>query len=368
MKKEIAHLFWHGELTELEKVCVQSFVKQGFDTKIWSYTNVQIDGAESCDARLVLPEENLTKYKQQHFKITDGSKEFYSSMAAFSDAFRWNVVNKFDGWWFDTDVYCLRPSEDFTKLRENKPLVACIQDHECPSVNSGVFYANKNTSAKLIQRLDNLCNYHNYSFGEWGVIGPLLISDVIQFYDLQDCVISTENFYSIEYTQFNNFIDPKLKEISKSYITNSFVSHIWHSQLGLHNVDKNNPPEGSLLKEFYDGSYTNSTSENVAVIANYKTSLERYINVSKLYKKILNRPGDVVGIGAHVKSKLSYDEIEKIMMNSTEYKKPQIIKLYKEILKREPDNEGLEHYLNSNKSIEEIKNIFLDSEEYKNLK
>jgi hypothetical protein len=367
MKKEIAHLFWHGELTKLEKVCVQSLVSQGFDTKIWSYNNIQIEGAESCDARLVLPEENLTKYKQRHFKINDGTKDFYSSMAAFSDAFRWNVVNKFGGWWFDTDAYCLKSSAEFTKLRENKPLVAGLQDHVCPSVNSGIFYADYNTSLKLVQQLDQLCTAYNYNFPDWGMIGPLLISDVIQSNDLQECVISTENFYSIEYNQFNNFVAPELRELSKTYITNSYVSHIWHSQLGLHNIDKNNPPDGSLLKEFYDGIYTNNTIENFEVISKYKVSLARYIEVSKLYKKILDRPGDVVGIGDHVKSNLSYNQIEQVMINSEEYKRPKLYNLYRDILKREPDVAGLNHYAYSEFSLDEIRNIFLNSEEYKNL-
>jgi hypothetical protein len=320
MKKEIANLFWHGELTELEKVCIKSFVKQGFDTKIWSYTGIQIDGAESCDARLVLPEENLTKYKQQHFSITDGSKEFYSSLAAFSDAFRWNVVNKFGGWWFDTDAYCLKPAEEFKKLRGSKPIVACLQDHACPSVNSGIFYADYDTSKKLVEHLDMLCAQHNYNFSEWGVIGPYLISDVIQNNNLENYIITTENFYSIEYDQFPYFTDPSLKDVAKSYITNSYVSHIWHSQLMLYNIDKNDPPNDSLLKEFYDCSYTNNKIENTEIILKYKNSLERYLMISNLYKSILTRSGDIEGIGYYVRTMLPYNEIEEILLNSDEYK------------------------------------------------
>lgn len=334
MNKEVAHLFWHGEISKLEKICIQSFAKMGFDTKIWSYTGIEIDGAESCDARLVLPEENLSLYKQQHFSDTNGSKQFYCSMAAFSDAFRWNVVNKFGGWWFDADCFCLKPAEEFTKLREGKQIVACLQDHECPSINSGAFYADYNTSLLLVERLNNLCKQYNYNFNEWGVIGPLLISNVIQDNNLLEHVVSIENFYSIESNQFNYFIDPNLKETAKSYITNSYVSHIWHSKLGLHNIDKNNPPNESLLKEFYDGSFINDQSENSNRILKYKNSLNRYINVSKIYKKILGRSGDVTGIGHYVRTGMSMNELEQIFLNSDEYKTKTINKnkiiLYKQ--------------------------------------
>jgi hypothetical protein len=328
MNKEIAHLFWHGELTNLEKICIQSFVKQGFDTKIWSYTNIQVDGAESCDARLILPEEHLTKYKQQHFKITDDSKEFYTSMAAFSDVFRWHLINKFGGWWFDTDCYCLKSSEEFKKLRENKPFVAGLQNSSNLSVNTAAIYADYDISLKFCNQIKAVCECYNYNLPQWGDIGPNLLTKFVQEQNLIDNVVSIEKIYSIETHQFNFFTDAKLKQKAKSLIVNSYISHIWHSQLSAHNVDKNNPPDGSLLKEFYDGSYTNTELENSVVISNYKnlferTLFEKYVSISELYKKIL---------------------------------------------KRKPDSEGLKHYLNSNKSIEEIKNIFLNSEEYKNLK
>lgn len=319
-KKEIAHLFWHGELTKLEEICVKSFVKNGFDTKIWSYTGIEIDGAESCDARLVLPEEDLTKYKQRHFKITDGSKESYSTLAAFSDAFRWNVISKFGGWWFDTDAYCLKHESEFKKLRGDKQLIAGVQDHKEPSINSGIFYANKVTGSKLVNHLNKVCDEHNYIFDEWGAIGPLLISDFIQEFELYDCVVTTDKFYSIEYNQFNYFANPKLKNISKSLIKDSYVAHIWHSQLGLHNIDKNNPPKDSLLEDFYNGTFSNNIEVDNHRMLDFKYSLERYIAISKIYKKILKRSGDVIGIKTYVSKPLSYVEIEDIFKNSDEYK------------------------------------------------
>lgn len=320
MNKEIANLFWHGKLTKFEQVCIQSFVKQGFRTKIWSYDNIKVDGAESCDARLVLPEENLFKYKQQFLDPEFGKGKDYPSLAAFSDAFRWNVVNKFGGWWFDTDVYCLKPAEEFFKLRENKPLVAGLQNDGCPSVNSAIFYADEKTSLKLINYFDELCLKYNYSFSEWGVIGPTLITNMIQNEDLINYVVDTEYFYSIEGHQFRCFIDPALKEYAKSLIVDAYVTHIWNSQLTLHNVDKNNPTEQSLLKDFYDDNYTNSSIKNTDSISKYKKSLERYVEISKLYKKIFKRPGDIFGVGNYINSQLPYKEIENIFLQSDEYK------------------------------------------------
>jgi hypothetical protein len=324
MNKEIANLFWHGELTEFERVCIKSFVKQGFHTKIWSYTNIQVDGAESCDARLVLPEEHLTKYKQQHFEVKDGSKESHSSLAAFSDAFRWNVLNKFGGWWFDADCYCLKSSEEFKTLRENKPFISGLQEHGSPTVACGAFYANQQISTKLVERLNSLCKIYDYNFPEWGMIGPLLISDIVQNENLQHLILSVESFYSIEASSTNYYIDPSLKNSAKSLIVDSYLTHIWHSKLNLTNIDKNNPPENSLLKEFYDNTYINNSLPNTQVFSKYKVSLERYIQISKLYKDVFKRPGDINGISNYVGSQLPYSQIENIFKNSEEYKQLKI--------------------------------------------
>jgi hypothetical protein len=321
MNTEIANLFWHGELTKFEKTCIESFVKQGFHTKIWSYTNIQVDGAESCDARLVLSEEHITKYKQKYFGITNGTTQYHASLAALSDAFRWNVVNKFGGWWFDTDCYCLKSSEEFKKLRENKPFVSGLQKFESPSVACGAFYANQQISTKLVERLNSLCQIHNYQLPVWGMIGPLLISDVVQSENLLECILSPDKFYSIESQSINYYTDPALKDKAKSLIVNSYVTHIWHSMLISTNIDKNNPPKNSLLEEFYNNRYVNNSAPDAETISKYKTSLERYIHVSLLYKKILNRPGDFDGITHYVESQFSYDKIENIFKNSEEYKR-----------------------------------------------
>jgi hypothetical protein len=326
MKKEIANLFWHGELTKFEKTCIESFVKQGFHTKIWSYTNLQIDGAESCDARLVLSEEHITKYKQQqYFAITDEAKQYYSSLAALSDAFRWNVVNNFGGWWFDTDCYCLKSSEEFKKLRGIKPFISGLQTSESPSVACGAFYADQQISTKLVDKLNSLCQTYNYQFPVWGIIGPFLISEVVQRENLLEYILSPDKFYSIESPSINNlssinyYTDPALKDKGKSLIADSYVTHICHSALFFTNIDKNNPPKNSLLEEFYNNTYVNNLAPDVQTISKYKTSLKRYIQVSLLYKKILNRSGDIDGIKHYVASHLSYDKIENIFKNSQEY-------------------------------------------------
>lgn len=309
MNSEIANIFWHGDLSTFEIVCIKSFVQNGFHVKLWSYNGLSVEGAESCDARLVLSENHLTKYKQKHFAVQDESKETYSTLSAFSDAFRWNVINKFGGWWFDADCYCLKSSIEFERLRHNKSFISGLQNCEYPSVACGAFYADKHVSNKLVNKLNELCKLHNFAFDGWGVIGPLLISNVVQDENLYDGLLSAESFYSIESSMTNYYIDPELKDQAKAYISDSYITHIWHSWINYFDIDKENPPNDSLLKEFFNNTYTNVSTIDKDASLRYDTSLKKYVTISKLYKKILNRNGTVHEIASHVRSNLELKQI-----------------------------------------------------------
>jgi hypothetical protein len=89
MSQEIANFFWDGEMTNLEKNCIQSFVNSGFKVKLWSYNNIYLPNVESCDANKVL-DRKITLRQNSSIK-----KEAESNLAAFSDYFRYKVVNLF---------------------------------------------------------------------------------------------------------------------------------------------------------------------------------------------------------------------------------------------------------------------------------
>jgi hypothetical protein len=60
---------------------------------------------------------------------------------------------------------------------------------------------------------------------------------------------------------------------------------------------------------------------NIYAISNYNTTLEKYIQVSNLYKKIFNRDGDFEGLSNNAACELDISEIENIFKESEEYKK-----------------------------------------------
>ena len=95
----LTHLFWaRGRLSQLEQVCMTSFVRQGYDPQLWTYDGVDNApaGVRVCDAREILPESALFLNRR-------------GSYAGFSDLFRYTVLHARGGLYSDTDVVALQP-------------------------------------------------------------------------------------------------------------------------------------------------------------------------------------------------------------------------------------------------------------------
>jgi len=246
MEKELAHFFWHGEISKLESSCIKSFVRNNFKVKVWSYTNIQIEGTESCDARLILPEDHLTKYQQTFINKPTGP-----SLAAFGDAFRYNVVQKESGWWFDTDCYCLVDQSKFKELREGRDVVAGYESHNL--ISSAIFYVNKKNSDILVNSLNVMCEKYNYNFPGWGAIGPRLFTETfLNANHPSVLILPTSAFYAIHYSKIDLFLKKEKLQEAKEIIKNSYTTHIWNTILKQNNLNKNNAEEGSLLYYLYN--------------------------------------------------------------------------------------------------------------------
>ena len=99
MKLPIIQALWIGDdLTNLEKLCVQSFLDNGHEFHLYTYADIGgiPDGAVVKDGNEILPES----------EIYTGSRTGY---AAFSDYFRYHLLYKKGGWWVDMDTVCVKP-------------------------------------------------------------------------------------------------------------------------------------------------------------------------------------------------------------------------------------------------------------------
>lgn len=99
---QVNSFWWGPRLTNLEKVCISSFLQNGIDYNLYVYDeplgvppNVTLK-----DAGAILPRARVFPYKAGDFNI--------GSISGFTNLFRYTLINELGGWWTDTDHCCIR--------------------------------------------------------------------------------------------------------------------------------------------------------------------------------------------------------------------------------------------------------------------
>ena len=226
--KDSVHMLWvYGELTQLERICAKSFIKNGFSLNIWTYgkDNINIDGANIRDARNVLPESEI-------FLNQAGS------YAGFSDLFRYCVLSLYGGLYSDTDVIAVRnfkeiPSGDFfvtERLSRDNP--------EKVTLNGNVISYRNLRENSIIEKAKKYAYDFPKSEMRWGEIGPHLLTQLVNE--------NSNNGFKIYPPNFANplnhwdcpeiFISGKLNELPKD----CFFVHLYNEMWRRKNIDKNN--------------------------------------------------------------------------------------------------------------------------------
>jgi len=252
-KNKTANLFWMGKLTNYELICIESFYKKGFETILWTYEpnhkslnniheNIKIKNAEE-----IVPKSYLGKF-------TSNSQK--KMLSAFSDYFRYNLLTKNGGWWFDTDCYCLKNVEEFIKLSENRNIV--IGKTKDNLINGSVIFLNDtNLFVDFIKYIENKLIIEKYNFYE-GEIGPYLLTE---YFKNDNNILPPKFFYAINPNEFHYIFDSRKNKKLAVYETleDSYVLHFWNEMLRRFLINKSKlPPRNSYIFElFFDNQTSN---------------------------------------------------------------------------------------------------------------
>ena len=240
----IANFFWMGELTNYELANVSSFVKNGFEVKVWTYdSNIDFrhlnDRVEIMNAGLILEKELLTKFKQGNQK---------SNLSSFSNVFRYELLKKYDGWWFDMDCICMKDVEYFANLVDEHDFVVG-RERDNYTGSSVLFFKDKDLLNEILINTWNIIERNNYSFF-WGEIGPDLISEIILNKKLMHKTLCPDYFYKISASEFYLFFTNLLNqaEAKKINLDNSYIVHTWNEMFKRYFISKTKlPPKNSYL-------------------------------------------------------------------------------------------------------------------------
>jgi hypothetical protein len=232
--KEIAHFFWdkNDTLTQLELTCISSFIKNGFKVYVWSYNH--LDLPENCilkDAAEIL-DENVFNTR------------FNNADSSFQDLFRLKLLLKYGGWWFDTDMVCLRNESEFKKLKENKRIVAGLEDSEW--VNNAALYFNDTELLESIIKYIEECMQNVNGQVIWGYAGPRGLTRFLKENNMFDLALETYYFYPVYHGEidmlFNNDFKSLMRKCKKSY-----TIHLWNHLISKNLNSQKELPEDAAL-------------------------------------------------------------------------------------------------------------------------
>lgn len=230
-----ANFFWHGPgLSCYEQACVSSFVHHGFAVRMWTYGEIHVpDGVELCDAELVYPRSQTARYTQA------GAK---GSLPCFTDFFRYKLLSENDGWWFDSDVLCLKDSDDFSF---DSGCVFGFEDADF--INGAALKIPSHLASDLLARANAIGAEQDWCF-EWGQVGPKLLTSTLKSAGLAGFAQPEAVFYPIHYSDALAVLDPEQAEAVAEKCAGSLTCHLWNAMLRWHGVPKDlMPPKGSFL-------------------------------------------------------------------------------------------------------------------------
>jgi hypothetical protein len=232
----IANFFWNNKnLSIYEYSCLKSFLKNKFDVHVYSYKNINLPKKVKLkDASNILPKKYLNRF-------THGGKK--GCLAAFADLFRIYLQKKNLGWWFDADVLCLKNSSEFYNL-DKKKIIVGLETNKM--INNAVLKINDHDLIDLIlKKISNI----GFNFS-WGKIGPQLITEILKETGQLSISMGRENFYPINFTNFENLLEPRYLKKARLLTKNSYTCHNYNQILSRFAIPKNiMPPKNSFLYE-----------------------------------------------------------------------------------------------------------------------
>lgn len=228
--------FWIGDrISPYEALCMRSFIDHGHGFALYCYNSrLKVPrGVELRDASAILP-------KDQCFAYSTGFGA--GSFSACSNLFRYLLLQRFGGWWVDTDVLCLThciPIYYSFFAREDDDFI-----------NGAVLYFEPG------DRLIEECLRDALNLGRnvvWGQIGPRLITQKVQELNRGWEAQPASTCYPVHWSAALDLVDPRKTVEVASSTANSVMLHLWNEIFRQAAISKKClPPRGSYLRMLAD--------------------------------------------------------------------------------------------------------------------
>ncbi len=226
----ISALWIGGPLSELERLCLHTWLHHGHAVHLYTYDAPRNApaGVELRDAREVLPESRIFRYAadaHEAYQPGPGGETLPGGFGAFANLFRYHLLYRVGGWWLDTDVALLR------RLEFDDPYV--FAPEHADFLNNAVLKMPRHCdlAAHLVARAE--AAGEGQRFAE---TGPSLLTQVVHDLDLHGYAQPRETFYPHHWRKWQTPFRADTVPPSGAH-----TMHLWNEILRRNHVDKNAP-------------------------------------------------------------------------------------------------------------------------------
>ena len=240
---DIIQTLWIGDrLSKMELVCLNSYLKNDHEVHLYTYSEIENvpSGVIVKDGREILPEDMIFIYKD------------HKSYSGFSNYFRYKLLYDKGGYWTDTDIVCLK------KFDFNSPYVFCSEEI-LPlgqgNTHVGSCLIKMPVKSPVAHDAYQICLSKKPEELKWGEIGPRLVKEMVEKYNLNQLVKEPKVFCPVPGCEWIKYIQPNAYEYSEE----TYAIHLWNEMWRRSNIDKNSKFD---TNSFYEKAYARYCDEN----------------------------------------------------------------------------------------------------------
>jgi len=233
----VGSLWVGGPLGYIQKVCLSSFVYHGHTINLYVYDmDMEVpEGVNKLDASEIIHKDSIFTYHGQY--------------AAFSDYFRYKMIEVTGFMWVDADTICLTKdffdNTNFVFIQESPYLIAggILKMPKSHAITKTI---NQHTE-KLIPQIKRFPDTE-----KWAVIGPLLLTKLVKRFRLEKFAQPAAKVNVLDHwSKGQDFWNPKKTSEILKLCEGAYCATMFTGALRAKKFDANQvPPKGSAIEHF----------------------------------------------------------------------------------------------------------------------
>ena len=208
MSQAPANFLWIGPaLSKMEQLCLRSFLDHGYDVRLHTYGPVAgvPEGVSIEPASATVPADQISRQTTQGFG--------QGGYAGFSDLFRYELIHRRGGWWFDLDFVSIKPLQQPDDIY----IASSHEGHWGVCANACALYAPP--GHPVLDRLRRAAR-EKLAAGpiKFGDIGPHLVQHIVREMNLSSRLAPWWEFSPYPWRQIQRVALPSLGAVAKDQL------------------------------------------------------------------------------------------------------------------------------------------------------